>query len=279
MDWLEKLIINIWDWSLGFWGDILVQIQDILTTNPAHFGGGAVWDIVTAIYGTVQATGYALLTLFFLIGVFKATATFAEFRRPEVAFKTLIRFVIVKCLVESGMGLLLLFIQIGQGIVSAVFQVSALTGTGMTLPDEIKTAISQAVFLEKFVLFLISFIAIAVIVVMAFTVLLSVFGRFFKIYVYAALSPIPLSAFAGEPTQMIGVSFLKAFGAVCLEGAAIAIACVIYGGFVTVAPNVVEDGTLIVKLLNYIVSVILHTLLLSGLVKGAERLVKELMGL
>ena len=55
--------------------------------------------------------------------------------------------------------------------------------------------------------------------------ILSVYGRFFKIYLYTALAPIPLSTFAGEPSQQIGKSFIKSFCAVCLEGAIIILAC------------------------------------------------------
>lgn len=48
--------------------------------------------------------------------------------------------------------------------------------------------------------------------------ILTVYGRFFKIYLYTALSPVALASFAGEPTQNIGRSFIKGYSAVCLEG-------------------------------------------------------------
>ena len=51
--------------------------------------------------------------------------------------------------------------------------------------------------------------------------ILTVYGRFFKLYLYTALAPIPLSTFAGEPSQNVGKSFIKSYCAVCLEGAII----------------------------------------------------------
>ena len=49
--------------------------------------------------------------------------------------------------------------------------------------------------------------------------IMTVYGRFFKLYLYTAIAPVPLSAFAGEPSQNIGKSFIKSYAAVCLEGA------------------------------------------------------------
>jgi len=68
--------------------------------------------------------------------------------------------------------------------------------------------------------------------VLSFVMILSVYGRFFKMYMYAALAPIPLSSFAGEPSQNVGKSFLKSYAAVCLEGAVIVLACIIFSVFV-----------------------------------------------
>ena len=43
----------------------------------------------------------------------------------------------------------------------------------------------------------------------SFVMIMTVYGRFFKLYMYTALAPVPLSTFAGEPTQSVGVSFIK----------------------------------------------------------------------
>ena len=42
------------------------------------------------------------------------------------------------------------------------------------------------------------------VVVITFVLILTVYGRFFKIFTYIAIAPIPLSTFAGEPTQNVG---------------------------------------------------------------------------
>ena len=53
---------------------------------------------------------------------------------------------------------------------------------------------------------------------------------------YVALAPIPLSTFAGEPTQSVGKSFAKSFTAVCMEGAIIVLACIIFSLFASSPP-------------------------------------------
>ena len=55
---------------------------------------------------------------------------------------------------------------------------------------------------------------------------LTVYGRMFSLWMYAAISPIPLSAFAGEPTSSVGKNFLRSYAGVCLQGVVIALACI-----------------------------------------------------
>ena len=87
------------------------------------------------------------------------------------------------------------------------------------LPVEIVTAIEDCGFFESIPLWAVTLIGGLFIWVLSFVMILSVYGRFFKMYMYAALAPIPLSSFAGEPSQNVGKSFLKSYAAVCLEGA------------------------------------------------------------
>ncbi len=39
---------------------------------------------------------------------------------------------------------------------------------------------------------------------------------------YTAIAPIPISTFAGEPSQSVGKNFIKSYAGVCLDGAIIA---------------------------------------------------------
>ena len=109
--------------------------------------------------------------------------------------------------------------------------------------------------------------------------IMTVYGRFFKLYLYTAIAPVPLSAFAGEPTQNIGKSFLKSYASVCLEGAIIVLACIIFSVFASSPPVVDPNATPASMVWSYIGELIFNMLILVGAVKMADRLVKEMMGI
>ncbi|MHB1032992.1 MAG: hypothetical protein ACYC0X_35060, partial [Pirellulaceae bacterium] len=109
--------------------------------------------------------------------------------------------------------------------------------------------------------------------------ILSVYGRFFKLYLYTAIAPVPLSTFAGEPSQSVGKSFIKSYAAVCLEGAIIVLACIIFSLFATSPPAVNPDATAVTQVWSYVGELIFNMLVLVGAVKMADRVVREMMGL
>ena len=128
-------------------------------------------------------------------------------------------------------------------------------------------------------LWAVSLIVCLIVWVLSFILILTVYGRFFKLYIYTAIAPIPLSSFAGEPSQSIGISFLKSYSAVLLEGAIIVLACVIFSLFATQPPSVDTDATVVTQVWSYLGELIFNMLILVGTVKMADRIVKEMMGL
>ena len=110
--------------------------------------------------------------------------------------------------------------------------------------------------------------------------ILTVYGRFFRLYMYTALSPLPLASFAGEGTSSIGKAFIKSYVGVCMEGAVIILACLIYSAFISSASPAVDTSLPAVTMaFEYVGQLIFNMLVLTALVKGAERIVKEMFGL
>jgi len=109
--------------------------------------------------------------------------------------------------------------------------------------------------------------------------ILSVYGRFFRIYLYAAIAPVPLATLAGEPTSYIGKTFLKSFCAVCLEGAIIILACVIFSLFASSPPVVDTNAQAVNQVWSYIGELVFNMLVLVGTIKASDRVVREMMGL
>ena len=95
----------------------------------------------------------------------------------------------------------------------------------------------------------------------------------------ALFAPIPLSTFAGEPTQNVGRSFLKSYSAVCLEGAIIVLSCIIFSLFASTPPVVDAKAAAVTQVWKYIGELIFNMLVLVGTIKISDRVVREMMGL
>ena len=193
--------------ALETWNEKFAEIWNLLTQSPEAFKGGAIWNVIVNIHGALQAIGYALLVLFFVIGVVKTCGSFAEVKKPEHALKLFIRFAIAKIVITHGMELLLKLMEIMQGVISGIMRASGIAaGSSTILPQSIIDAIEDCGFWESIPLWAVTLIGGLFITVLSFIMIMSVYGRFFKIYMYAAIAPVPLSTFAGEPTQNVGAS-------------------------------------------------------------------------
>ena len=265
--------------ALSTWDEKLAEIWVLLTQNIADFKGGGLWGIMLNIHGALQSIGLALVVLFFLCGVIKTCGSFAELKRPEVAIKMLIRFCLAKAFVTYGLEIMMALLNIVHGIIQQIMHAAGFSAPKPTvLPAEIRTAIESCDFWASIPLWAVTLIGGLFIWVLAFVMILTVYGRFFKLYMYAAISPISLSAFAGEPTQSIGVSFLKSYAAVCLEGAVIVLACIIFSVFAASPPAINTSAAAVTMVWSYIGELIFNMLVLTGTVKMADRVVHEMIG-
>lgn len=266
--------------ALDTWNSKLAEIWQILTQSPENFKGGGIWQVIVQIHGALQAIGYALLVLFFVVGVVKTCGSFTEVKRPEHALKIFIRFAITKGVVTYGLELMMALFNIIQGVTSTIMQTAGFGSTEDTvLPDEIIEAVEDCGFFESIPLWAVTLIGGLFITVLSFIMIMSVYGRFFRLYLYTAIAPIPLASFAGEPSQNIGRSFLKSYAAVCLEGAIVVLACIIFSLFASSPPVVDPDAAAVTMVWSYIGELIFNMLVLVGAVKMSDRVVREMMGL
>ena len=275
----DNWVVQNLEKALEIWNSKLAEIWSIITQSPENFRGGTIWNVITNIHGALQAIGYALLVLFFVIGVMKTCGSFAEIKKPEHVLRLFVRFILAKAVITYGMELMLAFLSIVQGIISTIINTSGLGGTSSAvLPSEIISAIESCGFLESIPLWAITLIGSLFIWVLSFVMILSVYGRFFKMYLYTAIAPIPLATFAGEPTQNVGKSFLKSYAAVCLEGAVIMLGCIIYSAFASSPPMVDTTASAATMVWSYVGELAFNMLILVGAVKMADKVVHEMMG-
>ena len=275
-NWVVQHLIN----TLDTWNDKLAEVWKLLTVSPEQFRGGGIWHVILTINGSLQAIGLALLVLFFLAGVVKTSANLGEIKRPEHALKLFLRFAIAKGVVTYGLQLMLAIFQIVQGMMSSIMRTAGIgSAKKVTLPGEMIKAIEDCGFFESIPLWAVTLIGSLFITVMSFIMILTVYGRFFKLYMYTAIAPIPLATFAGQPTQNIGKSFLKSYLAVCMEGAVIVLACIIFSLFASSPPVVDADAAPAAMVWKYIGELAFNMLVLVGAVKMSDRIVREMLGL
>ena len=236
--------------------------------------------MMLGINSALKGIGYGLLILFFAAGVMKTCGSFSELRRPEQGLKMFVRVVLAKAAVDYGLDLMLAVFSIVQGIVSTILAQSGLSGSGGTvLPQEIIDLINSVGFWDSIPLWAVTLLGGLFITVLSFVMVMTVYSRMFKLYMYTAMAPIPLAAFAGEPTGSVGKNFLRSYAGVCLEGAVIALACIIFSVMAAAPPAVDAGVSAVTAVWAYVGELIFNLLVLVGAIKMSDRIVKELMGL
>ena len=276
-NWVVKNLEN----SIGTWNEKLSELWVLITQTPETFKGGQIWSVIVNIHSALVGIGYGLLVLFFAMGIFQSAASFRELQRPEFALRHFIRFAGAKIAVGSGMEIMTSIFSVCGGVVSAIMgSVSGAVTESATLPVELVTAIEELKLLQSIPLWIVSLLGSLFITVMSFVLILTVYGRFFKLYLYTALSPLPLASFAGEGTSSMGKTFIKSYTGVCLEGAVIVLACLVYSAFLSSSAPAVDSSLPAVTMAwKYIGQLIFNMLILTGLVKGSDRIIREMFGL
>ena len=267
--------------GLEYLGDMLDKMWAILTTSPESFKGGTIWSIITTINGVLGSIGTALLVLFFTIGVIKTCGSFAELKKPETAVKVFIRFAIAKALIDNCLDLLVDFVTIVQGVIAKITASSSIgTALEFTIPSEVQSTFEGIGILDGAIpIWAVCFIAHLAFIVIGIVLLLTVYGRFFRIYMYTAIAPIPLSTMAGQPTESIAKSFLKSYAGVCMQGVVIVLACIIFTAYAASMPEIDTTAEPLAMVWRYVSEVIFNMLVLLGLVKGSDRIIHDMMGL
>ena len=127
--------------------------------------------------------------------------------------KLFIRFALAKGAVGYGLELMMALFSVIQGMVSTIMQNSGFGGDSdvIELPAEMVEKIESVGLLDSIPLWIVTLLGSLFITVLSFIMILTVYGRMFKLYMYTAIAPIPIATFAGEPTQNIGKNFVRSY--------------------------------------------------------------------
>ena len=111
-NWVVQNLVN----ALNTWNEKLAEIWQIITQSPDTFKGGTIWNVMVSIHGTLQAIGYALLVLFFVMGVVKTCGSFTDVKKPEHVLKLFVRFAIAKGVIAYGLELMMALFDISSSL-------------------------------------------------------------------------------------------------------------------------------------------------------------------
>ena len=197
--------------ALTTWNDKLAEIWTLISTSPENFKGGGVWTVIQNINGALQAVGYGLLVLFFAAGVVKTCGSFAELKKPEMAFRCFVRFVLAQAAVGHGMELMTALFSVAQGMVSTIMSSSGLTAmSATTLPSEMVTTIESVGFLDSIPLWAITLLGSLFIWVLSLVMILTVYSRFLSSIWRRQSRPSPWPVSRDSPPAASAWPFSKA---------------------------------------------------------------------
>ena len=285
---------------LTLFGTAMSLAYDFLTKDLAGFSP-TIASAMQTLNNGLQAFSYALLVILTLWNVVKTTTSFVELKRPEVLIKLLIRFILTKYVIGAAWALVNGIFRVCGALIQAIFRISNIPFDGywinMQAPDFGENVIDKIIqgligvgtaiinptaVIAGLILEIVGFI---VAIVLAITLILTVFGRFFKIYMFAALSPIPLSTFGSESTQEVGRNFRKSFTAICAEGLIIGLALIVFTAY-SQNPVITFEGTGIFEWvgnlaeeITFMFTQVFHMILLLGIIKGADQIVHRMFGM
>lgn len=215
------------------------------------------------------------------MSVFRSAASFRDLQRPEFALRHFIRFIIAKVAVGSAMEIMTAVFSVCGGAVQSIMgSIGGMSAASVTLPQEITDAIEEVGFFQSVPLWMVTFLGSLFITVLSFILIMTVYGRFFRLYMFTALAPLPLASFAGEDTSFMGKAFLRSYLGVCMEGAIVVLACLIFSAFAASGAPIADTSLPVVTMSwQYVAQTIFNMLILVALIKGAERIAKEMFGL
>lgn len=221
--------------ALNFFNSMMQYLYDILIINPVTYREGAVWQVVDIIYTSLLGISISLCVIFFYIGIMQDSVELIQHRRWEVIIWDLIKFTMMSGLILYGRYLLLLIFSIGKELVDAVVLKNGSnlleTEAWIELPDAIVNATNGLSTTSGIVIWVVTLIGALVIMVACFTIMLTIYGRLFKIYLHISISPPFIACSAGKLTMHWAINFLKSFFVVCIEGVVIVAVCLIFSAF------------------------------------------------
>lgn len=267
--------------AVNLWVDTCGSAFDLLFSSPSEWNSD-VWTLVQNINGVITLIASALLAVIFFYGVIANSINLKELTEPYFWIKPIMHFVLAEALLAMISQIMLLSFEFCQGVMSRIAGYSkGMSST--TVPGAISDAIDDAGFLSSLGLSVIGLLLLLLCLIMAIILLVTVWGRFLRIYMYTALAPLFIAAAAAEKTSDVSKKFFRSWLNVCLQGVVIMLALIIYAYLISsdssAAVAMVESGDEMGGVMLWARDFAVGGLVTLGICKGADQFITSLSGL
>lgn len=252
------------------WNLAMELITRVMTRTPQQFSEHT-WNYVRMMYQWSFGIGTMFLNLFFLIGFFRQASNLRENITWELLIEYLIKAIMANGLMISGLS-----------IIQEFFDVAGLLCGDVMIYDSPPFS-TENLDLGSYLFFSIfGVIYVLVAIVCAFLMLMTVYGRYLKLYLLTILSPVALSTLAGgRGMEQSAHAWIKTFLGSAFEIVVVALVMAIGGKMI----GSIDFGTFPDGILSAgdgfwsAVQNMFTMVLMASTVKGADSLLKRTFAL
>lgn len=180
---------------LQFLTQIFGLMYSVLTEDLSDFSPHA-YEYISILNTILKGFASSLMLVAFCVGYIQSAVSLIEQKTPIAIFKTLARLVIVNALVVRGTDIILMpMFSVVRSLTSRLIE--AMGGQAGLLPniDESSPGGIAGAIGELLSINILTGILYIAVIISGLVLLLTVFGRFLKVYVYMSIAPVPLAFF------------------------------------------------------------------------------------
>lgn len=292
--WIADMIRGI----ITVWNGVMQSVAALLTVHPAQWAEGAPWAMAASIHRDLMGIALGLMVLFWAASFFRYVDDLHKIDFREMA-GWILRFAVIYAAMEFSMGLMEMILGVAVEVNESILAYAAQIAPE-DVPEDVMAAVDAinlggmgaiwqqiGAFFEALPLSLLFLILLIVVVVCGVVLIVTVYMRFMKMYVYTAIAPLPLATFAAKNLDTTGKHFLKSWAAVCLEVCVISIAFAIFNASIasndalftfTDTEGMEANAALWHGAVNWMTNLLIKLVLLVGMVKGAGRTIEKIVG-
>lgn len=274
---LASPIKSFLSFAFRAWNKIINRSYNMLTKLPGDIDGMS--EILGNINVIFVGVGTSLVVLFFVIGFCQETVNVREEMRYDSIVKYLIRLCMAEYFTIHSRKVLVSILRCCKIFCKQLKSYFTTGNAKLHITAADKELIDDCGFGTSIVLLIVAVIIGVLLIIMACSILYATYSRMLKLLILIPFGSLAFSTMGGGgEVGRVSVTYLKHFMSVALEAVTISTALI----FGTALMNYgvldlgFKDGWILVC--EHLLSMLFQAAILTGTVKGAEHLTREMIG-